>query len=99
LRVEISLETVWGLVHWVLVFLAKFSISKLQVTIVGADFMINLIFTLVTDRDNKVIQAPYQDEARRAMEGMRRVWQEGDPAQSGALFDLFGGVGACTPDL
>jgi hypothetical protein len=78
--------------------LQSFSISKPQVTIVGVDFMINMIFTIVTDRDNKVIQEPYHDEARKAMEGMRRIWQESDPAKTSFAFDLFGGAGAYTPD-
>jgi hypothetical protein len=93
LRGDLTLAKVWGFVHWIVIFVAKFFVSKLQVTIIGADAIIGLIFTLVIDLDDKVIQAPYQSEARTAMAGMRRVWKEGDPAPTGFVFDLFGGAG------
>jgi hypothetical protein len=93
LRLTITVTRVWNFTHWLLVFVAKFYISKLQVTIIGADFIISLIFTILTDLKNKTIQEPYQNEARQAMEGMKRVWQEGDPKPTSFLFDLFGGGG------
>ena len=89
----ITLARIWNFVHWLLVFVAKFYVSKLQVTIIGADFIINMIFTIIANLNNRVVQEPYQDEARQAMDGMKRVWQEGDPKPTGFLFDLFGGEG------
>eukprot|EP01050_Picozoa_sp_SAG11_P033382 SAG11_NODE_11314_length_769_cov_0.846269_2_plen_112_part_01 len=49
---------------------------------------------MVEDLSDENIQGPYQKEALQAKEGMKRVWQEGDPLPTSLLYDFFGGQGA-----
>ncbi len=91
LKVDITAEKVLNFIHTMTVFAANFVISKIQVTILGADLMINLIFTLVAHLQDKEMQQPYCDEVAAFEVGMKREWKEGDPQPTGFMFDLFGG--------
>lgn len=89
----LGLSNVLGFLHFGLVFIANFFISKLQITIIGADFMMQLVFTLVEHLNDANMQKSYQEEVLHVKDGIKRVWQEGDPPPSGFIYDLFGGVG------
>ena len=90
----VEFDQVARLVHWILIFLCKFHVTKIQVTIMGADFILSMMFQITEDLENEELQVPYRTEAKQASDGMNREWQEGDPPLSGFCFDLFGGESA-----
>ena len=62
--------------HAVTIFAAKFIISKTQLTIIGADFILGLLFTIGLDLENDAIQGPYQKESRHARDEVLKARED-----------------------
>eukprot|EP01048_Picozoa_sp_COSAG05_P006601 COSAG05_NODE_437_length_9835_cov_3.761915_3_plen_217_part_00 len=83
---KVTSKNVSGFLHTVIIFAAKFVISKTQLTIIGADFLLGALFTIVHDRENTDLQQPYQDEAALAHFELTR------PCQQPTFLDSIFGV-------
>eukprot|EP01043_Picozoa_sp_COSAG02_P032304 COSAG02_NODE_2152_length_9655_cov_6.433654_8_plen_461_part_00 len=88
---QINVGNTARLVHWVCIFFCNFFVTRIQVTIMGADMILSMMYEMNQHLENQELQAPYRDEAKQACEGMIRVSQEGDLPPLGFLSDLFGG--------
>lgn len=53
-----------SLLHTVIIFVAKFMISKNLMTIIFSDCVISLVFSINTELQNQDLQRPYQHEVR-----------------------------------
>lgn len=91
----ITWSNISSFVHAVLIFAAKFVISKTQLTIIGADLVLALLFTIGSDLQNSAIQGPYRKESRHASVEMLRstqAWtnEQGQPVTPTCLDSLLG---------
>lgn len=91
----ITWSNISSFLHAVLIFAAKFVISKTQLTIIGADLILALLFTIGSDLQNSDIQGPYQKESRHARVEMLRSTQawtndQGQPVTPTCLDSLLG---------